>query len=73
MRKVRVKKSAKLLVIAFRKYTTSHGFMGDFATPKGITRVWGPVEWVGDELNSKQICFNMIFKKKTISCPKTAL
>ena len=36
----------KVLVIAFRKYLTSHGHIGDFAIPKGILRVWGPVEWV---------------------------
>ena len=24
---------------------------GDFATPKGIMKVWGPVEWVCDKLN----------------------
>ena len=38
------------LVIAFRKQITFHGQIGDFATPKGLRRVWGSVEMVGDEL-----------------------
>ena len=41
----------KLLVILFRIYITSSGQIGDFAIPIGIIRVWGPLEWVGDELN----------------------
>ena len=34
--------------IAFRKYIKS----GDCVTPKGIIRVWGPLEWLGDKLNT---------------------
>ena len=34
------------MVIAFRKYRTSHAQIGPFSTQQGILSVWGPVEWV---------------------------
>ena len=38
----------KVLVIAFRRYITSHVKIGAFTTQKGV---WGPVEWIEDQLN----------------------
>ena len=39
------------MVIAFRKYMTCHVQIGAFTSLRAIITVWGPVEWVEDQLN----------------------
>ena len=38
----------KVLVLAFRRYITTPVQIGAFTTQKGV---WGPIEWVEDQLN----------------------
>ena len=66
------------MVIAFRKNITWHVQLDAFIAQRSIISVWGPVEWVEDQLNGlgcpgvmtkmpKQISFLQLFCSATLN------